>query len=135
MSKKQKEYLVDQIFKVGSVLRETEAWLQSVYSFLRTKYHGINVDLFNGTWRQFSIDAYLGKLKNIYTSNFTEDELQIILNFWVSPVGHKITDIHFTSVCRQFAIDWATQVEQALQRFVKQEPLSNSQEVQSGVKE
>jgi hypothetical protein len=135
MSEKRKTALIDQVFKVGNIVPESQAWFQSIYSFLRAKYRNIDVDSFNGVWRQFSVDSYLEKLKNIYTSHFTEDELQAILNFWVSPVGHKLLDSNFMSNYRQFSIDWAIQVEQALQPFVKEESSHGEQEIQVSVKE
>ena len=135
MSAKQKESLIDQLFKVGNILSETQAWFLSVYSFLRAKYRGINSTTFDNVWHQFGVDTYLEKVKEIYSSHFSEEELQAILNFWVSPVGHKLSNSQFTSSYRQFAIDWATQVEQSLQHFVKQESLDESQKIQAGVKE
>jgi hypothetical protein len=121
MSDKRKASLVDQLFRAGNMFLEAELWFRSMYPFLRAKYSGIDTGTFDKVWERFNINVYLERLKSLYVRFFSESELESLLNFWVSPVGHKLSGMDFSVQLRQFGFDWASEVEDSLRKCVKED--------------
>jgi hypothetical protein len=121
MSDKRKASLVDQLFRAGNMFQEAAYWFRSMYPFLRAKYSGVDTGTFDEIWSKFNINVYLDRLKSLYVQSFSEKELEELLNFWVSPVGHKLSGIEFVTRFRQFGYNWASEVESALKKFVKED--------------
>ena len=125
MSQERKKQLIDQLFKVGNLYDEFSYALNYSLMILRQKYQLLADDEFGEVVKRFGWKTYLPQIQTLYEQQFSEEELEQIIQFWSSEVGRKLVRGSFATVQKQFHLDWAQDIEEACQQFLVGKDSSN----------
>jgi hypothetical protein len=104
------DHLIQVLFKVSGSFFSFEISKECAIQQLN-KYLDLTDEVKDSLRRIFTQEDYFGGLGNIYRDNFSEEELEKIIDFWQSGVGRKLLSVDFAQKEKQFLMNWAASME------------------------
>ena len=91
MSEK-KKHLIELYLKYSKYLYTAKENLKANEIFLRASYQSISDDNFNKIMSEYGISQFAEEITKIIDSNFSEEEVKSLIEFFSSPVGRKLVN-------------------------------------------
>ena len=100
MSKK-KKHLIELYLKYSKYTYTAKENLKSNETFLRASHQSISDDDFNQIMSEYGISQFTEEMTNIVDSQFSEEEVKSLIDFFSSPVGRKLVNkTHLLKISR-----------------------------------
>lgn len=91
MSKK-KKYLIELYLKCSKYLFTAEENFKANEEFLKASFPNIKDDDFDSIIREHGISQFIEKMTSCIDSQFSEEEVQSLIDFFTSSVGRKLVN-------------------------------------------
>lgn len=119
MSEKQKQFVTQKIIEASNFGERLGATWAASRNILRRKYNSLSGDQFEKIWIEVGPDWYLSELAKMYCQQFTLEELNQILSFWLSKPGQKLVRGSFVNAEIQLGLTWSLEIESACRNALK----------------
>ena len=111
MSEKRKESLIETILKLTGMQEMIEKIGVSLKYGMMKKYPDLYIDSINSIFENNGIKKYIEQITKLYSDNFTEEELNNVVDFYTSSVGKKICDRQINKKIETIQEKWLADLE------------------------
>lgn len=87
-----KKHLIVLYLKCSKYIYTVQENLKANEIFLRASFQNTKDDDFDRIIGEHGISQFTEKMTSIVDSRFTEEEVKLLINFFTSPIGRKLTD-------------------------------------------
>jgi hypothetical protein len=120
MSDKQKQFVVDKIIEATDSNERFEILISTTKKIIRTKYFALSAEDFEKIWSEIGSKKYMDNIKDLYCQQFTLEELNQILSFWLSKPGQKLVRGKFIESETTLASNWSLDLESECKKVIQQ---------------
>lgn len=111
MSENRKRQIIEHIMQLNGCQEELLVQSDFCFNVLRNRYPGLSEAFFKKLFAEHGPQCLLEKLKSLYLSLLTLEELREVLKFWSSPVGKKLRSERFVHAQKTIGTEWAMMLD------------------------
>jgi hypothetical protein len=110
MTNVRKNYLIENIIKKIGLYKSIEKLLESNYTLLENSFYKISIENINKIKQKYTIDEYIKRICDIINKEFSENELEIIINFYSTFPGKKLLDNNLNDQLEKIGKDMISEI-------------------------
>lgn len=112
MSDLRKQHLLDTLFKINGSENEIQIQIAICFQVLKNRYDIDRIKLAD-LHRKHESKLY-ERIKAAYSKEFSESEINQMIDFWSSSVGRKVTSSKIIDEMKSIGMSWAKEVEESV---------------------
>jgi len=115
-----KKHLIELYLKYSKYIYTAKENLKVNEDFLRASFQSINDEDFNRIIDENGISQFTEGMISIVDSNFSEDEVKSLIDFFSSPVGRKLVNKSYLSNINKIINDITIERQRMLSKIEKE---------------